>query len=64
MIRVLDFCIATHNFTFQITVSLSAYPCRYSKAFASDSISPFRCIQLALTWYRPTKDSDRLLRSE
>lgn len=62
--RVLDICIATHDPTFRITVSPSAYPCYYSKAFASDSISPNRCIQLALTWYRPTKSSDRLLRSE
>jgi len=30
-------------------VSLSAYPCHYNKAFASDSIPPFRSIRLAPT---------------
>jgi len=30
-------------------VSLSAYPCHYSKAFASDSIPPPRSIRLAPT---------------
>ncbi len=62
--RVLDICIATVDPTFQITVSPSAYPCRYSKALASDSTFPVRCIRLAPTWYRPTKGNDRLLRSE
>ncbi|WP_335132995.1 hypothetical protein [Nostoc sp.] len=45
-------------------MSPSAYPYHYSKAFASDSIFPVRCIQLAPTWYRPIKGNDRLLRSE
>ncbi|WP_187152965.1 hypothetical protein [Acaryochloris marina] len=38
--RALDIFIATCSYSFQVTVSLSAYPHHYSGAFAFDPILP------------------------